>query len=429
MTAYLKTYLLETLDDNDSLKKRNFIATASCGRWLKDADKLKGEIATLKTVHAKEIAKLKKVHAKEIATLKTASETPKLHWGFVCDVSGQSPIEGERYEKVGEDFDVCKDVFDKLSPKEKAKYKVIHDPIYTRDDYGRQLDRQHQESARVIAEKDREHAQVIADKDRELDRQHQESAKVIAEKDRQLEESAQVIADKDRELDRQNQESAKVIAEKDRQIAQQTLSLDKQRHVIAGKDRLLAQQTLSLDKQRHVIADKDRQLEESAKVIAVKDRKAAQAVATAARAEKNQAATVHSVRNMLQRRAREDRLAATRRYAAKAAQSAVQAGHITACKAAMAVQLAQKDREHAQVIACNKRKIVDLKMQVSGLTRAVKRRNQAIAAAIPTAVKKKDGLGHFFVRLNDMGAWHLFLKAGGPVDVKNGAGETPLDLA
>lgn len=53
---------------------------------------------------------------------------PAIHYGIVCDRSGQCPIIGPRYKLRGEDFDLCQAEFDKCSDAEKAQYIRIEAP-------------------------------------------------------------------------------------------------------------------------------------------------------------------------------------------------------------------------------------------------------------------------------------------------------------
>jgi len=48
-----------------------------------------------------------------------------VHFGVECDISGQNPIVGNRYHKIGENYDLCEAEFNKLSPEDKLKYEVI----------------------------------------------------------------------------------------------------------------------------------------------------------------------------------------------------------------------------------------------------------------------------------------------------------------
>jgi len=50
------------------------------------------------------------------------------HWGITCDVTGQSPIIGARYHKIGVDYDLCESEFLKLSEKEQKLYEKIDQP-------------------------------------------------------------------------------------------------------------------------------------------------------------------------------------------------------------------------------------------------------------------------------------------------------------
>merc|ERR1719161_223991 len=50
------------------------------------------------------------------------------HWGITCDVTGQSPIVGVRYHKIGDDYDLCEAEFNKLSAEEQALFQKIDIP-------------------------------------------------------------------------------------------------------------------------------------------------------------------------------------------------------------------------------------------------------------------------------------------------------------
>jgi len=54
------------------------------------------------------------------------------HWGVTCDVTGQHPIEGVRFWKRGEDYDLCQAAFDKLAPEEQEAYERIESPRHPR---------------------------------------------------------------------------------------------------------------------------------------------------------------------------------------------------------------------------------------------------------------------------------------------------------
>lgn len=53
---------------------------------------------------------------------------PAIHYGIVCDRSGQCPIIGPRFKLRGEDYDLCQAEFDKCSDAEKAHYIRIEAP-------------------------------------------------------------------------------------------------------------------------------------------------------------------------------------------------------------------------------------------------------------------------------------------------------------
>ena len=52
----------------------------------------------------------------------------EIHWGVTCDVSGMCPIVGKRFQKRGEDYDLCEAEFSKLSADEQALYDCIEAP-------------------------------------------------------------------------------------------------------------------------------------------------------------------------------------------------------------------------------------------------------------------------------------------------------------
>jgi len=60
-----------------------------------------------------------------------------IHWGVMCDVSGQNPIVGKRFKKIGFNYDLCEAEFNKLSAAEKSKFVCITQPL----SQGRYLDR------------------------------------------------------------------------------------------------------------------------------------------------------------------------------------------------------------------------------------------------------------------------------------------------
>ena len=51
-----------------------------------------------------------------------------VHTGVICDVSGMHPILGNRYHKMGEDYDLCETEFDKLTEADRALYEGIPAP-------------------------------------------------------------------------------------------------------------------------------------------------------------------------------------------------------------------------------------------------------------------------------------------------------------
>jgi len=51
------------------------------------------------------------------------------HWGFTCDVTGQHPIVGPRYHKIGENYDLCESAFAALPPEERDVYERIDVPL------------------------------------------------------------------------------------------------------------------------------------------------------------------------------------------------------------------------------------------------------------------------------------------------------------
>lgn len=59
-----------------------------------------------------------------------------IHWGVMCDVSGQNPIVGKRFKKIGFNYDLCEAEFNKLSSAEKSQFVCITQPL----SQGRYLD-------------------------------------------------------------------------------------------------------------------------------------------------------------------------------------------------------------------------------------------------------------------------------------------------
>lgn len=55
-------------------------------------------------------------------------EKEGVHWGFTCDLSGQCPIRGPRFHKRGENFDLCREEFEKLSDEDKKLFERIDVP-------------------------------------------------------------------------------------------------------------------------------------------------------------------------------------------------------------------------------------------------------------------------------------------------------------
>ena len=60
---------------------------------------------------------------------KKKQDSPVVHWGFTCDVSGMNPITGVRFHKRGENYDLCEEEFSKLSDEDKKHYDRIESPI------------------------------------------------------------------------------------------------------------------------------------------------------------------------------------------------------------------------------------------------------------------------------------------------------------
>merc|ERR1719316_933258 len=57
-----------------------------------------------------------------------STDSPAVHLGVSCDVSGQCPIVGVRYHKRGANYDLCQAEFDKLSPEAQGAFEAIHQP-------------------------------------------------------------------------------------------------------------------------------------------------------------------------------------------------------------------------------------------------------------------------------------------------------------
>jgi len=53
-------------------------------------------------------------------------KTKHKHHGVECDGCGQTPLIGRRFKKIGHNYDLCEDDFEKLSVSEKSKYKEIN---------------------------------------------------------------------------------------------------------------------------------------------------------------------------------------------------------------------------------------------------------------------------------------------------------------
>ena len=48
-----------------------------------------------------------------------------IHHGIRCDASGMFPIRGNRWHKVGEDFDLCEAEYQKLTEAEQSKFELV----------------------------------------------------------------------------------------------------------------------------------------------------------------------------------------------------------------------------------------------------------------------------------------------------------------
>eukprot|EP00729_Bicosta_minor_P007175 gene7175-17692_t len=68
-------------------------------------------------------AAVEKKMVKEAVVLGTV-----LHHGVVCDISGECPIQGTRYQMAGYDYDLCEAEFEKLAEEDKVNYVVIARP-------------------------------------------------------------------------------------------------------------------------------------------------------------------------------------------------------------------------------------------------------------------------------------------------------------
>ena len=53
------------------------------------------------------------------------SSTQGRHPGITCDISGQCPIIGWRFNLTGQDYDLCEAEFNKLPDAEKERYQKI----------------------------------------------------------------------------------------------------------------------------------------------------------------------------------------------------------------------------------------------------------------------------------------------------------------
>jgi len=51
-----------------------------------------------------------------------------IHWGVECDISGMNPIVGNRYHRMGDNYDLCETEFTKLEDAEKNRYELIRFP-------------------------------------------------------------------------------------------------------------------------------------------------------------------------------------------------------------------------------------------------------------------------------------------------------------
>jgi len=51
-----------------------------------------------------------------------------VHLNVVCDVTGMTPIVGNRFKKFGFDYDLCQEAFDQLSESEKHEFRLIATP-------------------------------------------------------------------------------------------------------------------------------------------------------------------------------------------------------------------------------------------------------------------------------------------------------------
>jgi len=53
---------------------------------------------------------------------------PVVHYGVICDATNVGPIYGIRFHKIGENYDLCQSEFSKLSEEEKRGYELINHP-------------------------------------------------------------------------------------------------------------------------------------------------------------------------------------------------------------------------------------------------------------------------------------------------------------
>jgi hypothetical protein len=58
----------------------------------------------------------------------TTAGPPQIHFGVTCAVSNQRPIHGNRYHKIGHEYDLNETAFKRLSPKEQLAFEVIAYP-------------------------------------------------------------------------------------------------------------------------------------------------------------------------------------------------------------------------------------------------------------------------------------------------------------
>merc|ERR1719158_2416634 len=69
-----------------------------------------------------------KLSAEEQTLYEKIEQPPVKHWGVSCDASGMYPIVGVRYTKIGENYDLCEAEFNKLSSEEQALFQKIDTP-------------------------------------------------------------------------------------------------------------------------------------------------------------------------------------------------------------------------------------------------------------------------------------------------------------